>query len=98
MTDHFSITKQIHREQLKILSISIATCIIVAGICFAIIKIAVYVSVPLTWSVGETGIYQAIMIIGGIVAIAGIGVVGVITLGGMFVMATLIIKEDEDIQ
>lgn len=90
--------KQIQREQLKIISIATIASIVVAGISFAIIKIAVSIAVPFVWTVGQTGIYQAIIITGGIVAIAGIGIVAVIAVGGMFVMATLIVKDEEEIQ
>ena len=87
---------KVTKEQLKIISISSIACIIVAGISFAIIKIAVAVSVPLVWSVGQTGISQAIMVIGGIVAIAGIGVVAVVAVGGFLVIGSLIIPEEDE--
>ena len=84
------------KEQLKILSISSIACVVVAGISFAIVKIAVSLSVPLVWSVGKTGIFQAIIIIGGIVAIAGISIVAIVVLGGFLVIVNLILPEEED--
>jgi hypothetical protein len=84
------------KEQLKILSISSIACVVVAGISFAIVKIAVSLSIPLIWSVGETGISQAIIIIGGIVAIAGISIVAIVALGGFLVIGNLILPEEED--
>jgi hypothetical protein len=84
------------KEQLKILSISSIACVVVAGISFAIVKIAVSLSIPLVWSVGETGISQAIIIIGGIVAIAGISIVAIVALGGFLVIGNLILPDEED--
>ena len=84
------------KEQLKILSISSIACVVVAGISFAIIKIAVSLSIPLVWSVGESEISQAIIIIGGIVAISGISVVAIVALGGYLVIGNLIPPEEEN--
>jgi hypothetical protein len=88
--------KQSTKEHLKILSISSIACVVVAGISFAIVKIAVSLSIPLVWSVGETGISQAIIIIGGIVAIAGISIVAIVALGGFLVIGNLILPDEED--
>ena len=88
--------KQSTKEQLKIISIATIACVIIAGMSYAIIKITVSVTTPLVWTVGEMGISQTIAVVGIIIAIAGIGIISIVVVGGMFVLNSIMPEEEFD--